>query len=234
MLMEVTPAAGAVRPPRQDIEASPHYMHACVEYGAMSHRCIARSVAAIDSARAREHMRHPQLILPANYRSLTAAEQVFVVIDLERVDRGLRPLAGMTPRLSRDASQAAFAGVDPTPARSQLRRSRVRVYRTLYARDFGALAADYEWMYNDGYATDGGSTTNTSCSYPGAAGCGGHRSAILCRFRGLPRLIGGMGSASESDGAVTATAILTGGRGRSPHFTYTWRDALRHGADGRG
>jgi hypothetical protein len=28
------------------------------------------------------------------------------------------------------------------------------------------------------------------------------------------------------------TAILTGGYGKKPHFTYTWRNALRHGANG--
>lgn len=232
ILLGVAPATAVVRPPRQDIEPSPNYMHACVEYGAMSHRCIARSIAAIESARAREHMRQQQLILPTNYRSLSPAEQVFVVIDLERVDRGLRPLAGMVANLNRDAMTAAALGIDPAPGRSQLRRDRVRVYRTLYARDFGALAADYEWMYNDGYAPEGNQTTNVYCPYPEAAGCWAHRAAILYRFHGLPRLFGGMGAASEADGALAVTALIAGGLGRHPPFTYTWRDALRAGADG--
>lgn len=36
------------------------------------------------------------MVLPSNVQRLTTAEQLFVVIDLERVDRGLAPYLGLT------------------------------------------------------------------------------------------------------------------------------------------
>lgn len=48
------------------------------------------AIAAIDNARAREHL--PRLRLPANFYTLDAARQQFVLLNLERTDRGLRAL----------------------------------------------------------------------------------------------------------------------------------------------
>jgi hypothetical protein len=171
-----------------------------------------------------------KVILPRNYASLTRAEQTFVVINLERVDRGIRPIVGMTARLNRQAKAGAVAAADPNPLISVLRQLGVRRYRTLWAQDYGALASDYEWMYDDGYA--GAMTANITCRYAGAPGCWGHRRAILMRFRTFPLLLGGTAAAHAVDGADSLAVVLTGGHGRAPHFTYTWRNALRHGADG--
>ena len=52
------------------------------------------SCASIDAARRREGV--GPMVLPSNVQRLTTAEQLFIVIDLERVDRGLAPYLGLT------------------------------------------------------------------------------------------------------------------------------------------
>jgi hypothetical protein len=209
---------------------SPDYLTACVIEGALSHRCISESVAAIENARAAEGMRDPRLILPRNYTHLTRAERTFVVINLERVSRGLRPIAGLVPRLNRVSRAAAAAETDPEPAVKLLKSLGARLYRVLWADAYGVLASDYEWMYNDGFI--GRLTTNVDCLFKGAPDCRGHRRGILQRFDPLPMIVGGAGAARVAGGATSIAVVLAGRTGRTPHFTYTWRAALRHGADG--
>src|SRR5580698_3842963 len=55
--------------------------------------CQASELSQIDSARANEAT--GPMNLPSNYASLTVPEQIFVVTELERVDRGLPPLLGL-------------------------------------------------------------------------------------------------------------------------------------------
>lgn len=213
------------KPPQSMLEA-------CVNHGSLSPRCVSASVAAIEAARTKGGLKLRPLVLPRNYRSLTAAEQTFVVINLERVDRGIRPIRGMVASLDHAAKLPAEADVDPQPATSLLQGLGVHMYRTLFARDYGPLAADYEWMYDDGYSPRAGGTTNVFCPRAGAVGCWSHRASILDRFSGMPLLTGGMAAAPAAGGALSLAAILTGGHGNAPHFTYTWRRALAHGANG--
>ena len=69
--------------------------------------CVQEQVQAIDNARAAEGV--GPLYLPTDYGQLTPAEQVFVVIDLERVGRGLPPFAGLVSSLD----SLAETGVNP-------------------------------------------------------------------------------------------------------------------------
>jgi len=225
--------AAAVPPAQVNIQPTPNFMRDCVELGTTSEACISETVAAIDSARADEAMLRYPLILPANFRSLSAARQLFVVLNLERVDRGLRPIAGMVASLNRSARASAAIGIDPDPPTRRLRRLGVHTYRTVFARTYGVLAADFEWLYHDGYTPgDPSDTTNVNCPYLGAAGCWGHREAILDRLSRARRVIGGMDSANAPGMAERVTAILAWARGPAPHYTYTWRQALARGADG--
>lgn len=215
---------------RSDIAADPYFLEPCVLDGARSRSCISQTVAAINHARTHESMLKAKMVLPRNYASLSPAEQTFVVINLERVDRGLRPIAGMVPLLSHVATVSAVAQLDPTPATALLRLLGVHRFQVVWADAYGALAADYEWMYNDGF--DGPLTTNVGCPFAHAPDCWGHRKAILTPFSGLPTLLAGTGAASAPYGARSVAAILTGGYGGRPHFTYSWRTALAHGANG--
>lgn len=235
--VSVLPGAGAMadrphhesRPLLRSLAPKPDFLIPCVLVGANSHACVTESVAAIDNGRRAEGL-SKRLVLPHNFVTLTPAEQAFVVVNLERVDRGLRPFAGMVARLNRAARAAAMVQVDPNPARSLLLGLGVHMFKTIWADDYGVLGSNYEWMYDDGYA--GWRTTNVGCRYRGAPDCWAHRAGILTPFTGLPVLLAGFGSERVEAGARSVAAVLTGGHGRRPHFTYSWREALRHGADG--
>ena len=74
-----------------DVVASPDYLASNSEQDA---------IAAINNARAGEHL--PALRLPDNFYQLDPAQQQFVLINLERTDRGLKPLR-LDPNLSQIA-----------------------------------------------------------------------------------------------------------------------------------
>ena len=65
--------------------------------------CEREELEAIDHARAKEGV--GPMYLPSDFNSLSGDEQLLVVIDLERVDRGLAPLAGIVASLDGVAQQ---------------------------------------------------------------------------------------------------------------------------------
>jgi hypothetical protein len=105
----------------------------------------------------------------------------------------------------------------------------VSEYGSIWAGDFGPLASDYDWMYNDGYSADG--SINLACATPSASGCWGHRDNILGTYSYQPTLLAGAGTASPPGASIAE--VMTGGRGSPPAFTYSWREAKRHGANHR-
>ena len=165
------------------------------------------------------------MILPNNFTALTFAEQTFVVSNLERVGRGLAPFKGITAKLNKTAKQAATAEVDPAPAYTAIGQFVVMDYQSNWTSNFGPLAADYGWMYDDGYGS-----YNVDCTSASAPGCWAHRDIILTKYD-KAGLISGVGSVKKS-GLVSIAQLFVAGNGQNPTFTYTWRQALRHGADG--
>jgi len=166
------------------------------------------------------------MILPDNFTKLTFAEQTFVVSNLERVGRGLRPFVGITSKLNATARSAAQNRVDPAPASAKIGQFAVMTFGSNWTANFGPLAADYGWMYDDGYGS-----YNIDCSSPLASGCWAHRDVILSTYSNRPLLISGAGS-QKQNGLVSIAQMFVGGEGPAPAFTYTWAQALRHGADG--
>ncbi|MGH9067695.1 MAG: hypothetical protein ACRD0J_09435, partial [Acidimicrobiales bacterium] len=73
--------------------------------------CIHGVLSAINKARAREGV--VPMILPANYATLTPAEQMFVVISQERTGRGLPAPVGLVSSLDTVAMTAAKSDTDP-------------------------------------------------------------------------------------------------------------------------
>ena len=210
--------------PNHNIPAKPSYANACANYRSNSDACLTKALAAINHARSLEHVR--PMILPDNFAKLSYAEQTFVVTDLERVDRGLRPFRGITRKLNQTAKQAAAARVDPAPAYSAVGQFVLLDYQSNWTSNFGPLAGDYGWMYDDGYGS-----YNVDCPTRSAPGCWAHRDIILSSYAGKRTLISGVGS-EKSDGLVNIAQLFVAGSGETPAFTYTWRQALRHGAGG--
>jgi hypothetical protein len=214
-----------LRDPQTNVVAAPDYLNFCAFDGPKSSSCLKRALKAINNAHAAEGIR--KMILPNNFNQLTISQQTFVITNLERVTRGLRPVVGMTASLNRNAHRAAATKTDPTLIGALLRLLGVREYASIWAGDFGPLASDFDWMYNDGYDPNG--SVNLDCRRPRASGCWGHRHAILNPFRGLPHLIAGVGSTNRG-GSIAE--VLVGALSRVPALTFTWKQALAHGANG--
>jgi hypothetical protein len=210
--------------PPHNIPPNPSYDAACAHERYNSPKCITKAIAAIDHARSLEHVR--PMILPDNFTTLTYAEQTFVATNLERVGRGLRPFRGITARLNQTAQKAAVADADPAPAYGAIGEFTVMNYQSNWTSNFGPLAGDYGWMYDDGYGS-----YNIDCPSPSSSGCWAHRDIILTRYTGQTSLISGVGS-DKQNGLLSIAQLFVAGKGQHPTFTYTWRQALRHGADG--
>ena len=172
------------------------------------------SVTSIDSCRALEGV--GPLTLPTNWKTLTPVQQGFVLIDLERVNRGLAPIVGLSPALNRLAADGAANGDDPSfPAGSFGGGA-------IWAGAGSVLAADYLWMYDDG---PNGLDTNLACPSAGAPGCWGHRDIILWN-RGGGQLVAGGGYAASSDGGSFAYLVMAGYPAAG--LSFTWAGELRY------
>jgi hypothetical protein len=194
---------------------------ACVQTGTAqpnsSPACIAADLARIDAARANEGVN--PMYLPANYPTLSGADQQFVVINLERVDRGVPAILGLTTPINALAAGGVHAATDPSFPTSGLSWG-----GSIWAAVFpSTLEADFAWMYNDGPGSN-----NIACTAANTAGCWGHRDIILANPAGA-RLVAGAAVAFTNAANQYATELQqpTGAR---PAFVYTWVSAVAAGA----
>ena len=214
--MMATPAAATTADPATNVSPSPDYWPTCTSNGPTSAACTAAVLSAIDHARSLEGV--GPMELPSNFASMTPAEQTFVVSNLERVDRGLQPAAGMVGTLDNAAQTGANNDADPTLPSWTIGSFNANRWGSNWAGDLNALAADYDWMYADGWGTNG--SFNMDCTGPGAAGCWGHRHNILSSYGG-EELITGTASASQSQWTSIAQ-IFVAGSGSYPPFVLAW------------
>ncbi|MDQ1683756.1 MAG: hypothetical protein QOC82_493 [Frankiaceae bacterium] len=218
------PAAAAIADPVANVSPSPDYWPTCTSYGPSSAACTTAVVAAINHARSLEGVGPMQL--PTGFASMTTAEQAFVVSNLERVDRGLQPAAGMVATLDSSAQTAASHDADPTLSSWTIGSFNANRWGSNWAGDLNALAADYDWMYADGWGTNG--SFNMDCTGPGAAGCWGHRHNILSSYGG-EELITGTGSVAQSQWTSIAQ-IFVAGSGAYPAFVLSWASVMSQSA----
>lgn len=190
--------------------------------------CDARAVNAltvtirsVDRCRAREKV--GRLKLPSNYRRLTVPQQLLVVIDLERVNRGLAPIVGLSATLDAVAQQGADNETDPSFPEGSYNAA-----GSVWAYAWSIMGADLGWMYDDGW---GRSVTNLACSSAHSRGCWAHRDIIL--MRGHSGLVAGGGAIKVPSGRrgvppahSYAFEILAGYSRR--HLTFTWARELRY------
>jgi hypothetical protein len=173
-------------------------------------------VTDIDSCRVLEGV--GPLTLPTNWRMLTPVEQGFVLINLERVNRGLAPIVGLSSALNQLASQGAANGVDPSFPSGGFNGG-----GAIWADAGSALAADYMWMYDDGPQ---GLDSNIGCPAAGGPGCWGHRDIILWNKLGGPLVAGGGYSQSGGDGGSFSYVVLSGYS--TANLTFTWSSELQY------
>jgi len=131
--------------------------------------CVATALQGIDHARSLEGV--GPMTLPSNWYSLTPAQQLFVAVDLERVDRGETPVLGMSPLLNQDAAAWTAQGKDP---RDTGVTGAIGYGASWAGGYYNPLAALYGWMYYDGF-----NSGNIDCTSPTSDGCWGHRDNLL-------------------------------------------------------
>jgi hypothetical protein len=208
--------------PPASLPAAPDYTAACSPSGPdVSPPCLQVTLKAIDDARAKEHL--GPLALPSDYATLSVPEQLLVVLDGERVDRGLHPFVGLSAALSAsDATAAAASHLPPTPGRPYANAD------TEWIGDVSnALDADYEWMYDDGPGSVDG------CSHAGDSECWADRHIVLDDFGsdapGGQLVLGAAfdpsGDTTSGDVGGTSLAATFATTTRAEPLSYTWARA---------
>ncbi len=214
--------------PTANIAPSPDFTTTCRQAGFGSAPCQAAATQATAAARAHEGL--GAMALPSNFAGLTPGEQLFVLTDVERVDRGLPPVVGMVQELNQDAQNAAANNADPTPV-SVPPGTTVMAWGSNWSEGAGPLGANYGWMYDDGPGSG-----NNGCSAGNPGSCWGHRDNEL-GFNGAQvasshgTLIMGAAEATLSgDSPWSSDAELIALVKGSPVYTYTWAQAEASGA----
>ncbi len=208
--------------PRGNVLPDPDYTRVCADSGIdNSPACIGAALDAINHAHALEGIR--PMALPAGFGQLSVPEQLFVAVNLERVDRGLAPFSGLTTDLNQNAQRGAAAANDPPDPGSAY----VLDDAEWAGGSSNGLDAVYGWMYDDGF--DSG---NLDCLHRGAAGCWGHRKGILDDFGAGENLVMGAalnatGDKHDGDNGGTSMAVTMAVAGAPARaLTYTWTEAL--------
>ncbi len=137
----VTVGALAWRPPGVSAEASAHV----VDPASNLPYTFANSLDAVNAGRAQDGYAP---ISDSGFSALTPAQEMFVIIDLERVARGLPPFEEMTSSLDALAQVGANDQQDPplpTPPPNTSSATGV-----LWAGTSDPLLVDFGWMYEDG------------------------------------------------------------------------------------
>lgn len=192
--------------------------------------CNSYVLAAINNARAQEGVK--AMVLPSNWYSLSTAQQLFVVADLERVDRGLPAYLGISATLSANAQHAAQTNNDPTVAAGFAIAKDAQGYPAMggaWSAGYSVLAADYFWMYADGWNGSKSSTSNIACTTPRAAGCWAHRLELLGSDPGFNPGVGlgttiaevGVGFAMVK-GVASYVDLIEVPSGAQPAMSFTW------------
>jgi hypothetical protein len=220
-LVQSVEHASAANPP-SNIPPSPNFNQTCA-HGAVdnSTSCIHDAVQAMNNARSQEGL--GPIALPNSYPTLSADQQLFVVVNAERVDRGLAPLAGVTTDLDSAAQSGADNRSDPAPSPPGYAGTSWEEDSTEWSGVTQAIGAVYYWMYVDGWGGSAATTYNVDCKGPADNNCWNHRAGLLDTFKPGQNL--SFGGAVSPNNGVVFTTILAGTQGGPPPYTYTWSQA---------
>ncbi len=181
-------------------------------------------LTSINDARAQEGV-GAMNVSESALATLPLPEQVFTVVNDERIDRGLPPIDYMSAQLDADAQGGANSGSDPTFPTSVAGGAPITFGGSIWAGGLtSVLEADYYWMYDDGWG--GSSTTNSACSLLTPTECWGHRDIILHQFADCPTgpPILSMGAAFSPTGYAggSIAAILVSSCAPPSDVTLSW------------
>ena len=236
------PPPSSLLNPTTNISANPNYYSSCTNavdgwQSANSVACEQSAVAAINTGRADQGL--PAMSLPNNFYQLPAIDQLFVLVNEERVSRGLVPVYGLSSSLNALAAQGSSANTDPPISQSTFSTGpwALGIYAN-WAEDFSTAGSMYDWMYNDGWGGTG-NTSNLACTSPTSSGCWGHRANILVSNSSGYTPVMGAASINESSlggwiGFESDATVLTEVANSELHsvsYSYTWSQAVAAGAN---
>jgi PASTA domain len=183
-------------------------------------KCIDAVVYYLDKARSRVHL--PPYALPANFPSLPPPRQLFILVNLDRVQYGLPPFPGMTAALNHDALvSGVWRADDPHPSHT----TGLTTWWPGWAGAFYNAPMAYEaWVWNDGLGSK-----NPRCTPTDHSRCWGHRHSVLWKYG--PVLAMGAAAGRDSRHRRGYAYLFVGGNARyKPAYTYTWQQAVEDGA----
>jgi hypothetical protein len=191
--------------------------------------CVNAVVVALDAART--SLGYGPYVLPADFDSLSGTQQIFVLTNLDRVARGLPPIAGIASSLQASTEAGVLADADPDPT-SVLTGLSTYTWTSDWAGGwYNAPYAYYEWMYDDGYA--GSETSNVDCTGRGASGCWDHRRNLLAfAERGTIAMGATVGTDAHGQVGYAITIVWTP-QSSWTSYSYTWSQAQAAGAGGK-
>ena len=175
-------------------------------------------LSSIDAARAEEGVGTMDISESA-LAALPLPEQVFAVVNFERVDRGLPPIYDMTAQLNSYAQAGANSLTEPPIPTSVTGGSPITFGGSVWGGTSSALEADYYMMYDDGFG--GSAPPNVACSPASPSWCWAHRDIILHEFGGCPTgpPVLSMGAASSPS---SIAALVVSSCAPPNDVTLTW------------
>jgi hypothetical protein len=151
------------------------------------------------------------LPLPSNWMSLSDSQQGFVLMNLERLERGETPIVGISNTLDNYATDGANADTDP-PVSFITDGVGGSIWDGGDFVTWGMVG----YLYYDG---PGGS--NLDCTESDASGCWGHRDNILDSARN-PNLAVGVSDGPDGDSAAVISDQFT-------DINFSWATELEQG-----
>lgn len=198
--------------------------------------CTLYVLAAINHARGTLH--EPALVLPTNWYTLSVAQQLFVMADMERVGDGYPAYLGLNVHLSAATQKAAAHGSDPSVAAGFSVGDNADGGAAMggsWSEGLNVLEADYVWMYDDGWGGSTAATSNIVCTSATSLGCWAHRDELLGsdpKFNlgvGLHCRTCEMGAAYSTHGGVSNYVdLIEFPKGKPPAMTFTWAHERRY------
>ncbi len=133
-------------------------------------KCLHAALPRFDAARKSEGL--GPLVLQTSFVAMPVGQQLLVLVNLERVARGLSPAIGLTATASRDAMVGARLAEDPP------------ITGTVFTSDLvvnsnSALLSVFLWVYDDGWGGTRAKTSNRDCITATTVACWGHRDSVL-------------------------------------------------------
>jgi hypothetical protein len=186
-------------------------------------------LTSIDTARAAEGV-GPMDVAESVVSSLPVDEQAFIIINEERINRGLLPIAYVTAQLNADAQQGADSSDDPGFPTALTGGGSLSWGGSVWAGGLSSVfGADYYWMYSDGLGGTQGETTNADCSARSSSDCWGHRDILLHEFSSCgasaPTLAMGAAESSTATSGGSLAAVLVSTCGAPPSdAVLTWSE----------